>query len=57
MDVAWIVFYNFVGCELGRYEVPEGKSIAEALDRILIEEHIVLDEGDTINIESGWAEE
>ena len=57
MNIIWIVFYNFVGCELGRYEVPKGKSIAEALDRILIEEHIVLDEGDTINIESGWVEE
>lgn len=57
MDVTWIVFYNFEGCELCRYVVPEGKSIARTLSRILIEEHIVLDEGDTINIESGWVEE
>lgn len=56
MNIIWIVLYNFAGSELERYKVPEGKSIAETLSKILIEEHIVLDEGDTINIESGWEE-
>ena len=45
-----LVLYSSGGCELGRYDL-QGRDLTQAVIKVLIDESIILAEGDRIEIE------